>query len=105
MEIGQLVKSLAGRDKGRHYLIIGFEGGRALVADGRSRPVNRPKKKNPKHLQPYKSVDREIKERVEENNLNDTVVRNSLHALLAACSSEREDNYPQSLRFSSSRGG
>ena len=47
---GMVVISKAGRDKGRPLVITGAEGTRILVADGKERPLARPKKKNPKHL-------------------------------------------------------
>ena len=55
MEAGQVVKSLAGRDKGKFYVIIGFiDGNRALLADGRCRTVKNTKKKNKKKLKTYR---------------------------------------------------
>ena len=54
LEPGQLVRSKAGRDKGKHYLVLKVEGpNRVLLVDGRRRPLNRPKGKNIGHLQPY----------------------------------------------------
>ncbi len=54
LEPGQLVRSLAGRDKGKHYLVLGeLDRKHVLLVDGRSRPVARPKKKNVAHLQHY----------------------------------------------------
>lgn len=51
---GQLVRSKAGRDKGKHYLVIKVLSPReVLLADGRRRPLSRPKKKNALHLQAY----------------------------------------------------
>ncbi len=51
---GQLVRSLAGRDKGKHYLVLEeLDHKHVLLVDGRSRPVDRPKKKNVAHLQHY----------------------------------------------------
>lgn len=91
METGQVAKSLAGRDKGRLYLVIGFDGNRALLADGRCRTVENPKKKNPKHLQPYRSVFSEIKESIRQGKLNDIEVRNILNNLLCA-EDNNEDN-------------
>jgi large subunit ribosomal protein L14e len=102
MEPGQVVKSLAGRDKGKFYVIIGFiDGNRALLADGRCRTVNNPKKKNLKHLQPYRIIDPEIRERIRQGNLNDNAVRNVLNILLAA---ENAKNGSGCLRTSSSDG-
>lgn len=101
MESGQVVKSLAGRDKGTLYLILGFEGNRALLANGRNQTVQRPKKKNLKHLQPYRCVVPEIKERIRQGNLSDNLVRDALNMIISA---ERGQNHPCCLRTSSSKG-
>lgn len=50
-EAGNVVISKAGRDKGYLLAVIGEEKGNILVVDGKERPLERPKKKNPKHLQ------------------------------------------------------
>ncbi len=89
VEPGQLVKSLVGRDKGKHYLIIGFEGERVLLADGRGRSIGQPKKKNPKHLQPYRCVLHEAKERIRQGKINDTEVRNILNTFLTSDGNSR----------------
>ena len=48
--VGRVVCSKAGRDKG-HFLVVVKEEGNALyVCDGKERPLENPKKKNPKHL-------------------------------------------------------
>ena len=48
--IGEIVVSEAGRDKGRSLVITGFENSSVLVCDGKERPLERAKKKNPRHL-------------------------------------------------------
>ena len=50
---GQVVLSSAGRDRGGWMAVLGIapDGG-ILVADGRRRPIQRPKRKNPRHLTP-----------------------------------------------------
>jgi ribosomal protein L14E/L6E/L27E len=51
MEIGQVVVSTAGHDKGRTYVIIGHpEENYVLVTDGRTRTLANPKKKKIRHL-------------------------------------------------------
>ncbi|MFY9258659.1 MAG: KOW domain-containing RNA-binding protein [Dethiobacteria bacterium] len=71
---GQLVRSRAGRDKGRHYLVIRVISPReVLLSDGRRRPLSRPKKKNVAHLQPY-SRRVEIEELVNSQKLTDSQV-------------------------------
>lgn len=49
--VGKIVCSTAGRDKGRFMVITGVNGNFPLVCDGKERPLERPKLKNPKHLQ------------------------------------------------------
>ena len=47
---GSVVVSKAGRDKGYLLAVVGIEEDFVLVADGKERPLERPKRKNPKHL-------------------------------------------------------
>ena len=50
---GTVVKAAAGRDcdKNGYFIVTGTdERGLILIADGKSRPLARPKHKNPKHL-------------------------------------------------------
>ncbi|MEW5783724.1 MAG: KOW domain-containing RNA-binding protein [Bacillota bacterium] len=71
---GQLVRSLAGRDKGEHYLVIAVaDPGRVLVVDGRRRTMARPKKKNTAHLQRYERRV-EIEELIHARKLTDSQV-------------------------------
>jgi len=54
---GRLACSVQGRDRGRFYLVVGTQGDNfVLVADGVVRKVERPKKKNVKHLVFYDLV-------------------------------------------------
>ena len=94
VEPGQMVKSLVGRDKGKHYLVMGFEGGRVMLADGRSRSVSRPKRKNLKHLQAYRCMAPGIKEKIRQGSIKDTEVRNILNTLLE----KNENQQVQNLR-------
>ena len=50
-EVGEIVKSTAGRDKDTYYLVIDNESERKIkVVDGVKRKFNNPKYKNSKHL-------------------------------------------------------
>lgn len=53
MEIkaGSVVISSAGHDKGRLMLVVGADGDRILVADGKERKLGHSKQKNLKHVQ------------------------------------------------------
>ena len=48
--IGQIVCSKAGRDKGYFMVSVKECDGYVFVCDGKERPLERPKQKNPKHL-------------------------------------------------------
>ena len=51
LKVGQVMESLAGHDKGELMVIAGFENDKVLVCDGKHRKLEKPKCKNPKHLQ------------------------------------------------------
>ncbi len=61
-----LVKSLAGHDRGELYIIIRLEGEYAYLSDGRRRPLERPKRKNEKHLQRINLWDADLRSRLTE---------------------------------------
>jgi len=49
--VGRVVRSTAGRDKGRLFLVVGvFDGEHLLIADGDLRKLEKPKKKKLRHL-------------------------------------------------------
>ena len=50
----------AGHDKGQIYLIAGTAGEYVFLANGSTKPVGKPKKKNRKHIQAIKNVPQEI---------------------------------------------
>lgn len=50
--IGQLATSKAGHDKNRLYVIVAQEDDDVYLCDGDLRPLERPKKKRRKHIQP-----------------------------------------------------
>lgn len=46
---GDVVQSLAGHDKGALFCVVGIDGGFLLLADGKERKLNAPKRKRVKH--------------------------------------------------------
>ena len=56
VKIGDLVESLAGRDKGHVFLVTQVNNGRVTVVDGKVHSVTKPKVKNPKHLKQLNAV-------------------------------------------------
>jgi len=45
-----LALAAAGHDRGTLYLVLGEDGDRVLLADGKLRKLSRPKRKNRKHV-------------------------------------------------------
>lgn len=56
--VGDVVESFAGHDRGKRYLVIGQEGERLLLTDGRLKPLAKPKVKSPKHVRPTAHIER-----------------------------------------------
>lgn len=53
---GQIVRSLAGRDKDSFLVVADVSSKGVMVVDGKHRPIERPKLKNFKHLSATKTV-------------------------------------------------
>ena len=88
---GQLVRSLAGRDKGKHYLVFReLDSVYVLLVDGRSRPVDRPKKKNRTHLQHYERR-ADLGVPLDLEKLNDSQVIRLLKELMPVIVSPEEE--------------
>ena len=58
--VGQIVRSLRGKDAGTWYIVMGFGEKRILVSDGKRFPPEHLKAKNAIHLQPTGWKDEEI---------------------------------------------
>lgn len=56
LQAGRIVRSIAGHDKDKFYLIVGVAGNRVFIADGRLRKLGRPKAKNVLHVRPTNAV-------------------------------------------------
>ncbi|MDX9916382.1 MAG: KOW domain-containing RNA-binding protein [Gudongella sp.] len=78
--IGQVVKSRAGRDKGRIFLVYQIVDEHFVrVIDGDLRKLDSPKKKKIKHLIIFNTVLPEFKEKIENGvKINNSYVRKIL---------------------------
>lgn len=56
IEVGSVVKSLAGKDKGSYFCVVELIGSCCFLRDGKLHKLEKPKRKNIKHVQdtPYK---------------------------------------------------
>lgn len=48
--VGMIVKSIAGHDKDKFYIVIKVTDEGVLISDGKLRTIEKPKQKNRKHL-------------------------------------------------------
>ena len=90
MEIARsnIVRSDAGRDQGKLFIVLAVQGDYLLLADGKSRKVESPKRKKRKHVL-FVAAD---ETRVSQKIINDEKVTNSeLRRTLAAY---REEVHP-----------
>lgn len=60
-----LAISKAGHDKGKQYVVLGQEDGNFLLADGTIRLLEKPKKKNQKHVQLIRHIPEEAVQRMQ----------------------------------------
>ena len=74
IKTGRVVISSAGHDKGRFMLVVGADGDRVLVADGKERKLASPKKKNIRHVRATEST-------IEPEGLTDKKLRKTLNEM------------------------
>ena len=79
---GSVVISKAGRDKGYYLAVMSITDDGVYVCDGKERPVERPKKKNPLHLAKTRFV------LSEENTATNRSLKKALKEI--SCSEESE---------------
>ena len=60
LNVSDLVVSTAGRDRGELFYVIGTEGVYALLANGKDRTLERPKRKKRKHLLRVEQIESEV---------------------------------------------
>jgi ribosomal protein L14E/L6E/L27E len=73
LQVGSVVRATAGKEQGGFYLVTALEGQYVLLADGKRRPLERPKRKNLRHIAPSSTVwemhgltDRELRRRLQD---------------------------------------
>lgn len=66
--MGCIVQSLAGRDKGMLFLVVGIEENYVYLVDGDLRKVENPKRKKIKHVELTRYFDANMAERIAKKN-------------------------------------
>jgi ribosomal protein L14E/L6E/L27E len=81
--VGQVVKSRAGRDKGRIFLVLDIiDDDHVTIVDGDLRKLDNPKKKKIKHLIVYNTVLPELKYKLDNKmKINNAHIRKLLEPL------------------------
>jgi len=87
--IGQIVISKAGRDKGDMFIVYNIEGDYLYLVDGKTRPLENPKKKKRMHIQHTRTVDIALQELI----ISKQYMKNAdFSAALKNYKRNREDN-------------
>lgn len=53
---GRVVRAVAGHDKDRFYMVVKLSESGVYIADGKLRKLDKPKRKNPKHLRKTNTI-------------------------------------------------
>ena len=69
----EFAKSLSGHDKNQYYFVLGKESDFYLLVNGTNRPLEKPKKKNEKHVQIIKKFPNAIEEILAKEQSNLTI--------------------------------
>jgi len=85
IEIADIVISLNGRDADKRFIVIGTEGEYSLIADGKGRRFEKPKKKKNKHL---KFADKTSGLIAEKLKMNEKVTNNEIRRTMAQYTAE-----------------
>ena len=85
MDIGKsdIIVSLAGRDKGQFFFVVDTEERYVLIADGKGRRLEKPKRKKRKHIQKVQQTDSRVAEKI---RTGDKVLNSELRRELAVFS-------------------
>ena len=71
----EFAKSLSGHDKNQYYLILRSEGEFVFLVNGTTRPLEKPKKKNRKHIQVIKKLPENVLQILQLEQTNLTIKR------------------------------
>ena len=92
LEIADIVVSLAGRDKEKLAYVIGLEDGYAILADGKGRRLERPKRKKLKHIAKVARIESRVADKL---RCGDKVLNSELRKDLAAYAARAENSQNQ----------
>ena len=83
-----IVKAIAGRDAGSYFFVLATEGDFLLLADGKRRRLESPKRKRRKHVELADASQSPVAEKIRNN---EKVTNSELRRAIAAWSSGNPD--------------
>jgi len=81
MEVSDIVESLNGRDSGKLFYVVSIEDEYVLIADGKGRKLEKPKRKKQKHMRLVASGDGRTAEKL---RIGEKVQNSEIRRALAA---------------------
>ena len=89
LNISDVVQATAGRDRDKFFYVIGEEEGLLLLANGKDRPLDRPKRKKRKHVQKVLRSETRVADKL---RAGDKVLNGELRRDLAFLAREMQAN-------------
>ena len=89
INISDVVLSTTGRDQGKIFYVIGMEGDLLLLANGKDRTLDKPKRKKQKHVQKVLRIESRVAVKLQNG---DKVLNSELRKELAFLSREMQSN-------------
>ena len=86
MNIADIVISINGRDAGKRFIVIGTDAEYSLIADGKSRRYEKPKRKKNKHLKYEDKANDSIAEKLADSG---GITNNEIRRFLAGYATEK----------------
>lgn len=89
LQVGQIVRSKAGHDKGQVLMVSRIvDAKHVMVVDGRTRTLEKPKKKRVIHLQPFRRVLEDLSAQQQGPDFTNAWIRKALKPFQAGEESE-----------------
>ena len=89
MDIANLVQATAGREQGKYFFVLRRDGEYLLLADGKSRRLEKPKRKKRKHIEQIPRTESRIAEKIRNG---EKVLNSELRKELASFGQKQSQN-------------
>lgn len=88
IEIGGFVRSVAGHDLGKCYVIFQIDAEYVYLVDGKIRTLDRPKKKKKKHITFLSTFDPDLANKITAGTVKNEEIKRAIKLLLIELSSK-----------------